>query len=103
MGFSWSLHLCQSVVRHALSKVLSDDEVIEDGKAGVHLPFEDSKCGAAYVDNICVGGYDKAFVDSILKQVTNHLSFIGFAVHEFEWASPRAEFVGLQLDSGIFS
>ena len=35
MGWSWSLHFCQSFVSNIVSKVLGQDRMILDGSAGV--------------------------------------------------------------------
>eukprot|EP00973_Karenia_brevis_P094767 12424113-Karenia_brevis.AAC.1 len=73
-----------------MSKFFKDCEIVEDGQDAVHLPFEDSKCGAAYVDNIGVGGYDPLYVNSMLRSISEHLTSMGFTVHEFQWAQSSA-------------
>ena len=54
MGWSWSLHFCQSFVSNVVANVLGQDRMILDKRAGVVLDSRNTHAGAAYVDNYCV-------------------------------------------------
>ena len=51
MGWSWSLHLCQSFVSNVLCKSVNSSRLILDKRAGVRFSSHSDIGGAAYVDN----------------------------------------------------
>ena len=69
MGWSWSLHFCQQVVRSVCVECCGTDRIIEDHCSGVVLSSGNPIGVAAYVDNIGVFGTSKEAVDKLQQSV----------------------------------
>ena len=63
MGWSWSLHDCQLVVKNIVEQALGPSRIIEDRRGGIVLSKSLPLAGAAYVDNFAVFGLNKSAVD----------------------------------------
>eukprot|EP00959_Pyramimonas_sp_CCMP1952_P129174 2701175-Pyramimonas_sp.AAC.1 len=98
MGWSWALHVCQSVLRHALvSEGVDATNTIEDGLPAVSLQRASDTAGAGYVDNLMILGSDPAAVQDGLDRVCRILESLGLSVHELSPASREVSFVGLEF------
>ena len=99
MGWSWALHLCQSVLLHAISvSGFKSKQIIGDKRESVTLKEFDDLAVAAYVDNFGVFGSSSKAVDAGLDKIIQTLRAWGLQVHEIEPASLKADFVGLSFD-----
>ncbi|CAK0861196.1 unnamed protein product, partial [Prorocentrum cordatum] len=86
MGFSWSTHLCQRVLR--------------DGRPAVSLSQPTDVGCAGYVDNYLAVGTNAARVNAVVDQVSEQLQRVGIHVHDAESASGDCTFLGLELRAG---
>ncbi|CAK0792937.1 unnamed protein product, partial [Prorocentrum cordatum] len=102
MGFSWALHLCQTVLEASLGRAgFPQSDLILDGHCGCQLTSTlDSVAGAGYVDNYFVLGGSPKTVSERLQAVTDDLTRHGLAVHELEAPSQDRDFLGLSLREG---
>ena len=103
MGWSWSLHYCQLVVKNVVGQALRPSRIIEDRRGGTVLSKSLPLAGAAYVENLAVFGLNKIAVDSQLDALVNGFGKLGLPVHEITPASTHSHFVGLDIDRGIVS
>ncbi|CAK0798040.1 unnamed protein product, partial [Prorocentrum cordatum] len=102
MGFSWALHLCQTVLEASLGRAgPPQSDLILDGHCGCQLTSDlDSVAGAGYVDNYFVLGGSPKTVSERLQAVTDDLTRHGLTVHELEAPSQDRDFLGLSLREG---
>lgn len=106
MGWSWALHLCQSVMMHAISQSgFCSQQIISDKRAPVRISNSDDMACGGYVDNFVVIGNDPEAVNAGLARISERLRSLGLTVHEEEPASLHATFVGLDFNgsSGVVS
>jgi len=103
MGWSWSLHYCQLVVKNVVEQALGPSRIIEDRRGGIVLSKGLPLAGAAYVDNFAVFGLNKFAVDSQLDALVDGFGKLGLPVHEITPAATHSHFVGLDIDRGIVS
>lgn len=106
MGWSWALHLCQSVMMHAISQSgFCSQQIISDKRAPVRISNSDDMACGGYVDNFVVIGTDPEAVNAGLARISERLRSLGLTVHEEEPASLHATFVGLDFNgsSGVVS
>ena len=90
MGWSWALHLCQTVLMHGIrSAGFPEYCIIGDKRLPVHVQGSTGVGVAGYVDNFGVFGSSKQHVDQGLRRMT---------VHEEEEASLTGDFVGLHFN-----
>ena len=83
MGWSWALHLCQSVLLHAISvSGFKSKQIIGDKRESVTLKEFDDLAVAAYVDNFGVFGSSSKAVDAGLDKIIQTLRAWGLQVHE---------------------
>lgn len=95
VGWSWALHLCQSVLEYAITcSGFTPKQFIGDKRDAVVMNDKGSTAVAAYVDNFGVLGADRQVVDEGLQKIIATLRGWGLLVHEIEPASQRADFVG---------
>lgn len=99
MGWSWALHLCQSVLLHSIRESgISDNWIISDKGSPVRLENHDDIACGGYVDNFVVIGESPSAVDAGLAKISERLRSLGLTVHEEESASRQATFVGLHFN-----
>ena len=103
MGWSWSLHLCQRAVSHVVEQVIASDRLILDRCAGQVIAHRDDLTGAVYVDNFAVFGANPSKINACLRSIIKRFDQLGIPIHEVSDASTRGEFLGLELDDGIFT
>lgn len=99
MGWSWALHLCQSVMNHAIEESgVPSHRIISDKGQPVKLSnISDIACGG-YVDNFLVVGCDQSAVDAGLAAIAGRLRGLGLTVHEEVGATHETSFVGLSFN-----
>ena len=99
MGWSWALHLCQSVMNHAIVESgVPPHRIISDKGQPVKLSNPgDIACGG-YVDNFLVVGCDQSAVDAGLAAIAGRLRGLRLTVHEEVGATHNTSFVGLNFD-----
>ena len=102
MGWSWSLHMCQSVLNNAIEIAgVPAHRTILDGHSACVIEDRNETVAAGYVDNFAVLGPDPVRVqrqrDDIVDVLQNkfHLS-----CHELSPVSLDGEFVGLAFING---
>ena len=102
MGWSWSLHMCQSVLNHALVRAsFPASRQISDGSVSAVIVQPDGNISAGYVDNFAVLGADRALVKQKRDAICNVLrDEMGLPVHELSGAEPAGTFIGLQFSGG---
>lgn len=99
MGFSWSLHLCQSVLNNAIQKSgFNSSSIISDKGYPVTLRKVDDTAAAGYVDNFAVIGHNAKEVQARSNVIAKTLRSWGLTVHEEVEASLDCDFVGLHMD-----
>ena len=103
MGWSWSLHYCQSFVANIVKDCVSADRFFVDKKPALSLDSQSDLIGTAYVDNYCVIGHDPQRVDHMLAKINKRITGLGLGVHEQSQASTQGQFVGLEFDRGRVS
>lgn len=100
MGWSWALHICQSVIQHQATLAVPEAPLILDREKAIALSEEHPSAIAVYVDNFAVFSIDKADGDSKLLRLRDHFNRVGLPVHEFQEVQPKGQFVGLDFDNG---
>ncbi|CAK0845134.1 unnamed protein product, partial [Prorocentrum cordatum] len=102
MGFSWALHLCQTVLEASLGRAgFPQSDLILDGRCGCQLTSDlDSVAGAGYVDNYFVLGGSPKVVSERLQAIADDLTRHGLTVHELEPPSQDRDFLGPSLREG---
>ncbi|CAK0816696.1 unnamed protein product [Prorocentrum cordatum] len=102
MGFSWALHLCQTVPQTSLCRAgFSPEDLVLDGHCGCQLSDDPaSVVGAGYVDNYFVLGGSAKQVGQRLRVVPGDLVRHGLSVHELEAPSQDRDVLGLSLREG---
>ena len=103
MGWPWSLHYCQLVVKNVVEQALGPSRVIEDRRGGIVLSKFLPTAGAAYVGNFAVFGLNCKTVDSVLNALVDGFGKLGLPVHEITPASMHSQFVGLDINQRIVS
>ena len=98
MGWSWALHLCQSVIMNAIqASGFSDCNIVGDKRPSVRLHTTSHIAAAGYVDNFAVIGSSPELVNQGLQRISSILRSRGLTVHEEEAAQSEADFVGLHF------
>ncbi|CAK0857379.1 unnamed protein product, partial [Prorocentrum cordatum] len=102
MGFSWALHLRQTVLQTSLCRAgFSPENLILDGHSGCQLSGDPSSVvGAGYVDNYFVLGGSPKHVGEQLQAITDDLQRHGLAVHDVEEPFQDCDFLGPSLREG---
>eukprot|EP00973_Karenia_brevis_P041500 5742608-Karenia_brevis.AAC.1 len=80
-----------------MSEICGNSNMVNDKQSGVQLHDVSDTLGAAYVDNFGIGGHDAETVNTLLRTAIKKFSSIGFNIHEVEWASTSASFIGLEI------
>ena len=102
MGWSWALHMCQSVLNNALriSNFSLQSQVV-DGSATAHIIQPVGDVCAGYVDNFAVLGSCRKSVQSKRDRICTVLrDQMGLPVHELSDAEPAGTFIGLEFSEG---
>lgn len=111
MGWTWALHMCQTVVEGITSRALGAATVLHDkeesrvllraqGPALVITSHGSTHISATYVDNVCVLATDPSAAAHGLELVITALRANGLPVHEITAPAEHQEFIGLELSAG---
>ena len=96
MGWSWSLHLAQSISVEALLRSgVPEQNLIVDKRPCPSLASH--VCAAAYVDNFMCVGSSREAVRSTGRKIHDTLNASKLPTHDVVDAEPRCEFVGLEF------
>lgn len=112
MGWTWALHICQSVVEGSTADTLGRATLLRDREearvlASEMWPGESNSehssplLSAAYVDNVCVLATTRSAAASGLERVIAALRRHGLPVHEISEPSIHQEFIGHELLEGV--
>lgn len=111
MGWTWALHVCQSVVEGIAAQALGHDALIRDkeqarlltGRARTAASPDgqaSSLLFATYVDNVCVMAKSPERATEGLQKVVMALRARGLPVHEINEPAEKQEFIGLEMIQG---
>lgn len=111
MGWTWALHVCQSVVEGIAAQALGHDALIRDkeqarllaGRARTAASPDgqaSSLLCATYVDNACVMATSPERATEGLQKVVMALRARGLPVHEIHEPAEKQEFIGLEMIQG---